>query len=80
MQVCVAITNTSAHHNLGLIHDMLGNDKLAAAHRRLHEYYRVDDNARDRAVNLHRSNNPAADHAGEAVVIDNLQGQNAHGD
>lgn len=54
---------------------MLGNGKLAAEHRQLHEYYRVDDNARDRAVNLHRSNNPAADHAAEAVVIYNLQGQ-----
>ncbi len=67
--------NTTAHFNLGLIHNMLGNGKLAAEHRQLHEYYRVDDNARDRAVNLHRSNNPAADHAAEAVVIYNLQGQ-----
>ena len=59
---------------------MLGNDQLAAAHRRLHEYYRVDDNARDHAVNLHRSNNPAANHAAEAVVIYDLQAQYAHGD
>ena len=65
--------NTTAHYNLGLIQNMLGNDTLAAEHRRLHEYYRVDDNARDRAINLHRSNNPAADHAAEAVVIYDLQ-------
>ena len=65
--------NTAAHYNLGLIYNMLGDDKLASEHRRLHEYYRVDDNARDRAVNLHRSTNPAADHAAEAVVIYDLQ-------
>ena len=67
--------NTAAHYNLGLIHTLLGNEKLAGEHRRLHEYYRVDDNAGDRAVNLHRSNNPAADHAAEAVVIYDLQRQ-----
>jgi hypothetical protein len=39
----------------------------------LHEYYRIDDNAGDRAVTLHRSRNPAADHAAEAVVIYDLQ-------
>ena len=76
----MAPENTTAHYNLGLIHNMLGNDKLAAEHRRLHEYYRVDDNARDRAINLHRSNNPAADHAAEAVVIYDLQAPNAPGD
>ena len=65
--------NTTAHYNLGLIHTLLGNGKLADEHRRLHEYYRVDDNAGDRAVNLHRSKNPAADHAAEAVVIYDLQ-------
>ena len=52
---------------------MLGDEELAEEHRRLHEYYRIDDNARDRAVNLHRRNNPAADHAAEAVVIYDLQ-------
>jgi tetratricopeptide (TPR) repeat protein len=65
--------NTTAHYNLGLIHTLLGDEEKAAGHRRLHEYYRVDDNARDRAVNLHRRNNPAADHAAESVVIYDLQ-------
>jgi len=65
--------NTTAHYNLGLIHTLLGNEKLAGEHRGLHEYYRVDDNAGDHAVNSHRSNNPAADHAAEAVVIYDLQ-------
>jgi hypothetical protein len=65
--------NTTAHYNLGLIHTLLGDKVQAAGYRRLHEYYRVDDNARDRAVNLHRRNNPAANHAAESVVIYDLQ-------
>ena len=65
--------NVTAHYNLGLIHTLLGNTEQAAAHQRQHAVYRVDDNARDRAVNLHRQANPAADHAAEAVVIYDLQ-------
>jgi tetratricopeptide (TPR) repeat protein len=65
--------DTAAHYNLGLIHTLLGNAELAEKHRALHEYYRPDDNAAERAVTLHRSRNPAADHAAEAVVIYDLQ-------
>ena len=65
--------NTTAHYNLGLIHTTLGDEQRAAEHRRLHERYRSDDNAGDEAVALHRSRNPAADHAAEAVVIYDLQ-------
>ena len=65
--------NTTAHYNLSLIHTILGNEQQANEHRRLHEYYRIDDNAADHAVTLHRSKNPAADHAAEAVVIYDLQ-------
>ena len=65
--------NVTAHYNLGLIHSLLGDAVKAAEHRRLHDYYRIDDNARDRAVTVHRSANPAADHAAEAVVIIDLQ-------
>ena len=65
--------NSTAHYNLGLIHTLLGNDAKAQEHRALHEYYRADDNAAERAVRLHRSRNPAADHAAEAVVIYDLQ-------
>ena len=65
--------NVAAHYNLSLIHTLLGDEAEALGHRRLHEYYRIDDNAGDRAVTLHRSRNPAADHAAEAVVIYDLQ-------
>jgi tetratricopeptide (TPR) repeat protein/cytochrome b561 len=65
--------NTAAHYNLALIHTLLGNEAEAREHRTLHERYRPDDNAAERAVRLHRSRNPAADHAAEAVVIYDLQ-------
>ncbi len=65
--------NVSAHYNLGLLLTLLGDEEQALEHRRLHEYYRTDDNAGDRAVTLHRSAHPAADHAAAAVVIYDLQ-------
>ena len=71
--------NTTAHYNLGLVLTLLGDQEKAREHRRLHDYYRVDDNARDRAINLHRRTNPAADHAAETVVIIDLQRTGASG-
>lgn len=65
--------NVSAHYNLALIHAQLGHADKAAEHRRLHEKYRPDDNARDRAVTLARLRDPAANHAAQAIVIYNLQ-------
>jgi tetratricopeptide (TPR) repeat protein len=65
--------NLTAHHNLALIETQLGNDAAAAEHRRRHEKYRPDDNARDRAVTIERRRNPAADHAAQAVVLYPLQ-------
>ena len=65
--------NLTAHYNLALIQAQLGETQKAEEHRRLHERYRPDDNARDRAVTLARRNNPAADHATQAIVIYPLQ-------
>ncbi|MCI0748867.1 MAG: tetratricopeptide repeat protein [Verrucomicrobia subdivision 3 bacterium] len=65
--------NLTAHYNLSLIYAQLGNEERAAEHRREHERYRPDDNARDRAIAIHRRNNPAADHAAQAIVIYSLQ-------
>ena len=42
--------NVTAHYNLALILTELGDEAGAATHRELHERYRPDDNARDRAV------------------------------
>ncbi len=71
--------NVTAHYNLALSHAQLGDDKLAAEHRKLHERYRPDDNARDRAVAIARRANPAADHAAQAVIIYQLQRPGAPG-
>lgn len=64
--------NVTAHYNLALLHAQLGNRDLSAEHRKAHERYRPDDNARDRAVAVARRANPAADRAAQAVVIYDL--------
>jgi tetratricopeptide (TPR) repeat protein len=61
--------NAAAHYNLSLVLNELGDAAGADRHRELHERYRTDDNAIERAVSIHRSRNPAADHAAEAVAI-----------
>ena len=71
--------NVTAHYNLALIHAQLGDETKAAEHRRLHERYRRDDNARDRAIAIARRRDPAADHAAQAIVIYPLQRVGAHG-
>ncbi|MBM3846531.1 MAG: hypothetical protein FJ405_09635 [Verrucomicrobia bacterium] len=71
--------NLAAHYNLALIHAQLGDSNKADQHRKLHEKYRPDDNARDRAVTIARRNNPAADHAAQATVIYPLQRNGAFG-
>jgi tetratricopeptide (TPR) repeat protein len=71
--------NLTAHYNLALIYSQLGDEARAEKHRKEHERYRPDDNARDRAIAIHRRNNPAADHAAQNVVIYPLQRQGAPG-
>jgi tetratricopeptide (TPR) repeat protein len=71
--------NLTAHYNLALIYDQLGDAKKAEEHRKLHERFRPDDNARDRAIAIHRRAHPAADHAAQATVIYNLQRPGAYG-
>jgi tetratricopeptide (TPR) repeat protein len=65
--------DVSAHYNLALIYEAVGDKQQAAEHRLLHERYRVDDNAADRAIALARKNDKAADHAADAIVIYPLQ-------
>ena len=71
--------NLTAHYNLALIYHQLGDEQRAAEHQRLHERYRPDDNARDRAIAIERRRNPAADHAAQATVIYSLQRPGAPG-
>jgi tetratricopeptide (TPR) repeat protein len=71
--------NLTAHHSLAQIYGLLGETEKAANHRRLHEKYRPDDNARDRAHAIARRRDPAADHAAQAIVIYSLQRRDAPG-
>jgi tetratricopeptide (TPR) repeat protein len=71
--------NLTAHYNLGLIYSQLGDEARAEKHRKEHERLRPDDNARDRAVAIHRRQNAAADHAAQTIVIYPLQRQGAPG-
>ena len=71
--------NVTAHYNLALIYSQLGDETRAAEHRQLHERYRPDDNASDRAIAIARRLNPAADNAAKATVIYPLQRPGAPG-
>lgn len=64
--------NVAAHYGLAQIHAALGDDARASEHRRLHATYKVDDNARDRAVAIARRNSAPANHAANDVVIYDL--------
>ncbi|MCH9650397.1 MAG: hypothetical protein K0U98_19345 [Deltaproteobacteria bacterium] len=65
--------NVSAHYNLNLLLKGLGDSEGASRHFDLYRTYKPDDNARDQAVAIARANDPAANHAAEAIVIYDLQ-------
>ncbi|HXT49454.1 MAG TPA: tetratricopeptide repeat protein, partial [Thermoanaerobaculia bacterium] len=65
--------NVTAHYNLGLLYLQLGEKEKGREHQALHQKYKPDDNARDRAIAIARERDPAADHAAEAIVIYDLQ-------
>lgn len=65
--------NLQAHWGLRQVYTDLGEREKAEEHARLHAKYKPDDNARDYAIAVARRENPAANHAAEAVVIYNLQ-------
>jgi tetratricopeptide (TPR) repeat protein len=77
--LAIDIENGTAHYNLALIYALLGDSGNADKHRALHERYRPDDNARDRAVAIARRGSQAADHAAQAIVIYDLQRPGAFG-
>ena len=71
--------NVTAHHGLAQVAARLGDDVTEQRHRRLHDTYRPDDNAQDRAIANARRRDPAANHAAEAVVVYDLQRRGAYG-
>lgn len=68
--------NVTAHYNLARIYRRLDQPE-ADFHAAEYERYRIDDNARDRAVAAARRRDPAADHAADPVVIYNLHREGA---
>ena len=64
--------NAAAHYNLAQVLQELGDADGARRHSEAFARYRVDDNARDRAVAIARAADPAADHAAEAIVLYDL--------
>ena len=67
--------NVAAHYGLTQLYAQLEEPELADQHRKLHQIYKVDDNAKDRAVQLARAKNPAADLAANQIVIYDLNRQ-----
>lgn len=65
--------NLTAHYGLAQTHALLGNDEESEYHQTQHEKYRVDDNARDRAVAAARRMDPAANHAADSIAIYSLR-------
>lgn len=61
--------NATAHYGLAQLYAQLGEAEAADRHRALHARYKVDDNARDRTVQLARRHDAAADRAANKVVI-----------
>ncbi|MCO8121400.1 hypothetical protein NHH03_06600 [Stieleria sp. TO1_6] len=64
--------NVTAHFNLQLLYEKLGDQSRSDKHQSLHLRYKPDDNAKGRAIRLAREKYPAANHAAEAVVIYSL--------
>lgn len=71
--------NVTAHYGMAQVAARLGDEATEARHRRLHDTYRPDDNAKDRAIAAARRRDPAANHAAEAVVVYDLQRPGAFG-
>ncbi|NKI36522.1 hypothetical protein HFP89_15230 [Wenzhouxiangella sp. XN79A] len=65
--------NAEAHYNRARAQRGLGDVEAADRHAQAYEKYRIDDNARDRAVAAARRADPAADHLADPVVILDLQ-------
>lgn len=70
--------NVQAHYGLMQAYERLGESSEATYHRSQHQKYRIDDNAKDRAVNAARQNDAAANHASESIVIYDLHRDSEH--
>ncbi len=64
--------NVEAHYGLMQTYERLNEPEKAAFHRSQHQKYRIDDNAKDKAVRAARNKDPAANYASEAIVVYDL--------
>ncbi|MCA9079437.1 MAG: hypothetical protein KDA58_02715, partial [Planctomycetaceae bacterium] len=64
--------NVTAHYNLQLLYQQLGQTELADEHAKLHQRFKEDDTIRGEVIRKARAQYPAADHAAEALVIHSL--------
>ncbi|MCC9602838.1 hypothetical protein LOC67_19985 [Stieleria sp. JC731] len=64
--------NATAHANLAKIAALAGDADAESHHRRLHDRYKLDDNAAEVALPAARRKYPAASHAAENLVIYDL--------
>ena len=64
--------NATAHANLAKIAALEEDEAKQQVHRRLHDRYKLDDNAAEVALPAARRKYPAANHAAEALVIYDL--------
>ncbi len=70
--------NATALYGLAQIASAQGDTEAAQRYSSLHSKYKVDDNARDRAVSIARSASASADYAAEPIVIYDLQRDGAY--
>jgi hypothetical protein len=68
-----------SHYRLAAIYGLLNEKQKAETHRKLHLKYKEDDNARDRAVQIARKDNPAAAKVADRIVIYPLHRSGAPG-
>ena len=64
--------NTTAHFGLAQIYERLGDADRSSHHREQHDKYRIDNNAKDNAVNAARKRDESANRASEAIVVYDL--------
>ena len=65
--------NVTAHYVLSLIYGELGDARRSAEHAALHARYRLDDNARDHAIAVHRLANAAAKLPKSAIPFSHMR-------
>ena len=72
------VENAQAHYGLSQAYARLGDLDKEREHRALYAKYKVDDNARDRAIVLARQKSRPANHAAEAIVLYDLERPGAY--